>query len=78
MFQRSSTILLSIVFLLGLAILSAAWAYSGHMLPHPPPDTVSTYDKVGFYLEIAIWVATIASGLILAVRAWAWQSAKRP
>jgi hypothetical protein len=75
--ERPSTLFLTAGFLSGLTVLYMAWGYSGDLLPSQPPETAETYDKVAFYLELGIWVATIAGGLILAVRAWHWRSAGR-
>lgn len=77
MFQKVSTLWLAIVFIIGVAILAAAWAYSGQVLPHKPITALSTYDEMGFYIELCIWVVTIISGVVLLGRLLTWRSDSR-
>lgn len=67
MFRKSNAIIYAAVFLLGLAMIGAAWAYGGSLLPRRPPDGLSTYDAAGFYVDIAIWVVTLISGAMFVI-----------
>lgn len=65
MFRRNNILLYSVVFVVGAAIIGASWAYGGGLIPQQRPDGVSVYDRAGFYVELAIRVATLISGMLL-------------
>lgn len=67
MFRKDKAIIFGAVFLLGLTMIGAAWAYGGSLLPQRPSDDLSTYDAAGFYIELGIWFITLVSGVMLLV-----------
>jgi hypothetical protein len=67
MFRKDNILLYAIVFAVGAAIIAAASAYGGELIPNRAPVGSSAYDASGFYVEVFLWIVTLTSGAMLTI-----------